>query len=53
VCGRLLEKIIDRGFCGQKKESEDIYTTIIGYKHKKTAEIRRFQRLKIGSGDRI
>jgi hypothetical protein len=28
-------KIIERGFCGQKKESEEIYTTKIGYKHKK------------------
>jgi hypothetical protein len=42
-----------KGFCGQKKESKDIYTTMVGYKHKKTAEIRRFQRLKVGSGDRI
>jgi hypothetical protein len=46
-------KIIEREFCGQKKESEEIYTTKIGYKHKKTAETRRFQRLKVGSGDRI
>jgi len=25
-------KIIERGFCGQKKESEEKYTIIIGWK---------------------
>jgi hypothetical protein len=36
---------------GKRKRGEiDCYGRV---KHKKTAEIRRFQRLKVGSGDRI